>query len=100
MGLICAVNCGTVLTAGDWFYRALGISARWADGRGLLWLVSLWLGAVVAILVYLAVLPCIIRSHPPTLHCDYRGYGCQCLHINNKHFEPVLVCCGFFLTVR
>ena len=19
---------------------------------------------------------------------------------NNKHFEPVLVCCGFFLTVR
>ena len=20
--------------------------------------------------------------------------------INNKHFEPVLVCCGFFLTVR
>ena len=29
-----------------------------------------------------------------------------CLNINflytesNKHFEPVLVCCGFFLTVR
>ena len=22
------------------------------------------------------------------------------LHSNNKHFEPVLVCCGFFLTVR
>ena len=67
MGLICAVNCGTVLTAGDWFYRALGLSARWAGGRGLLWLVSLWLGAMVAILVYLAVLPCIIRSQPPTL---------------------------------
>ena len=22
------------------------------------------------------------------------------LHLKNKHFEPVLVCCGFFLTVR
>ena len=22
---------------------------------------------------------------------------CPC---NNKHFEPVLVCCGFFLTVK
>ena len=22
------------------------------------------------------------------------------IHILNKHFEPVLVCCGFFLTVR
>ena len=22
------------------------------------------------------------------------------LYIQNKHFEPVLVCCGFFLTVR
>ena len=24
----------------------------------------------------------------------------HCIPTNNKHFEPVLVCCGFFLTVR
>ena len=24
----------------------------------------------------------------------------EAINIENKHFEPVLVCCGFFLTVR
>ena len=31
----------------------------------------------------------------------YRVFMINCAEpIINKHFEPVLVCCGFFLTVR
>ena len=38
--------------------------------------------------------PCPPRTHSRTRSVKISGLS------HNKHFEPVLVCCGFFLTVR
>ena len=40
IGLTFSINCATVLTTGDYFYRMLGVSSSWTGGRGLFYLVS------------------------------------------------------------
>ena len=71
IGLTFSINCGTVLTTGDYFYKVFGVSTAWTGGRGLFYLVSLWLGGMIAVMVYLLVLPCIISSHGDfALRCE------------------------------
>ena len=52
IGLTFSINCATVLTTGDYFYRVLGVSSSWTGGRGLFYLVSNIIRALSLISMY------------------------------------------------
>ena len=75
-GLTISINSATILTTGEFFYNTTGLSDEWNGGRGFFFLVSFWVGLCVSVLVYLAIIPCIINAEGDfALRCDCCNSG-------------------------
>ena len=94
-GLTIAINFATILTTGEFFYNTTGLSTEWSGGRGLFFLISFWIGLCVSVMVYLAVIPCIMTAEGDfALRCDCcsranSGIGRKISNVNSRRRSQI-----------